>query len=337
MKDLWQAVGVDVSKATLDVALLTSSRPLTTRIPNQASAFPAVLTWMQQHAQGPLHVCLEATGTYHDALVAFLLQQQVRVSVLPSNRLKAFRESEGLRNKTDKLDAILLARYATVKRPAPFEPLPQELAHLRDLLGRLVDLEQMQRQESNRQGNARLDESSRRQLDEHLELLCRWISQQLSCIRRWIKEHEDLQRASQLLRSIPGLGERSSWWLLSLLGADARRFPSARHLVLYVGLDVARRDSGKRRAGQISKRGPAAVRGCLGMAAIVAKRWDPHMQRWASELKARGKKPRQVRVALMRKLLHLAYGVLHSQQPYDPCRAWPTHRQPICAQEDQAA
>jgi transposase len=328
MEPVVEPVGVDVSKATLDVACSFGWPPPTTRMPNQKEAFPRVLEWMQARARGPLHVCLEATGTYHDAFVAFLLARDIRVSVLPSNRLKAFRESEGIRSKTDKLDAILLARYCQHKHPAPFVPLPDELTCVRELLGRLRDLETMERQERNRAGNARLEEHDRVQLGEHIQLLSRWGGEQKKRIRAFLKEHEDLKRAIKLLRSIPGIGERTSWHLVALLGADASRFPSARHLVLYVGLDVARRDSGKRRAGQISKRGPAALRGCLGMAAIVAKRWDPDMQRWAAELTGRGKKSRQVRVAIMRKLLHLAYGVLTSQQAYDPRRGWPTHLHP---------
>lgn len=329
------AVGIDVSKDHLDAALLDPARPLTRRQANHPSAFVALLSWMQEHARAPLHVCLEATGIYHEALVAFLLAHDVRVSVLPSNRLKAFRESEGIRSKTDTLDALLLARYCQQKDPTPYVPLPQDLTELREHLSRLAQLEEMRQQERNRLGNARLHSRSRAQLGEHIEHLDLWIKEQIQQMRTHIKEHESLGRALALLCTIPGIGERTGWQLLLLLGADASRFPSARHLVLFVGLDVARRDSGKRKQGQISKRGPAKVRGCLGMAAIVSKRWDAHMHQWATELTARGKKSRQVRVAIMRKLLHLAYGVLRSGQPYDPSRAWPTHG-PL-QQEERAA
>jgi transposase len=325
MEPSFVAVGIDVSKDHLDVALLGPARPLLRRQANLAAAFPSLLAWIQAHTQAPVHVCLEATGTYHEALLAFLLSAGLRVSVLPSNRLKAFRESEGMRSKTDKLDALLLAKYCQQKAPALYVPLPEDLAELRDLLSRLLQLEEMRQQERNRLGNARLCQSSQAQLLEHIALLSSWMADLLKQIRAHIKEHEALAAALLLLRTIPGIGERTGWHLLVLLGSDASRFPSPRHLVLFVGVDVARRDSGKRKAGQISKRGPAHLRGCLGMAAIVSKRWDADMQQWATELRARGKKGRQVRVAIMRKLLHLAYGVLRSGQPYDPVRAWPTH------------
>ena len=330
-------VGIDVSKQHLDVALLRAGHPLTARFANQPAAFASLLAWLHTMAQAPVHVCLEATGTYHDAVVAFLLTQGVRLSVLPSVRLKAFRQSEGWRNKTDQLDAILLARYGQQKQPAAFVAVPEELAHLRLLLSRLRDLADLHRQESNRLENGRWDACIQAHLREHRRLLEGWQQEVLSQIRAWIKEHAELEQAVELLVSIPGIGERTAWHLLAILGADGSRFGSAHQLVVYVGLEVAREDSGKQiKAGHISKQGPSHVRACLGMAAIVAKRWDADMRAWASELTARGKKSRQVRVALMRKLLHLAYGVLKHQQPYDPTRAWPTHAR-VTGEVSQAA
>jgi transposase len=332
----WSPVGIDVSKDRLDLAIFTPSRPLTSRFANHPHDFAALLSYLQARVGPQLHVCLEATGTYHDALVAFLIQQGVRVSVLPSARLKAFRESEGIRSKTDKLDAVLLARYCQQKQPTAFVPVPEDLAFLRVLLARLNDLTKMRHQETCRLENQRLDEELTAQIKAHLKLLDDWHQQLLKRIRAWIKTHEDLRRAVKLVQTIPGIGERTAWHLVSIVGADASRFHSAHQLVVYSGLDVARADSGKKiKAGHITKQGPSHVRACLGMCAIVSKRWDPDMQQWASELTQRGKKSRQVRVALMRKLLHLAYGVLEHQQPYDCQRAWPTHHTPT--QEGTAA
>jgi transposase len=335
---VFQPVGVDVSKDTLDVALvLPQSKPVCGRFLNREEVYPEVVTWMQGLAQGPLHVCLEATGTYHDAFLAALFAHSITVSVLPSNRLKAFRESEGIRSKTDKTDAILLARYCQQKMPAPTPAVPETLWVLRTLLTTLAQLEETRQQERNRLGNTRLHPVSKAAHQRVLQVLDQERKEHLKLIRDWIKKHAELATALKLLRSIRGIGERTGWSLLSVLGTDASRFPSARHLVLYAGVDVARRDSGKRKAGQISKRGPAALRKVLGMAAIVAKRWDTDMKRWAAELRGRGKKGRQVRVAIMRKLLHLAYGVLTSQQAYDPLRAWPTHAHEISVKEGAVA
>jgi transposase len=333
-----QAVGIDVSKATLDIALLQAPLVLSKRLANQRSDFDSALRWMQAHANGPLHVCVEPTGTYHDQLVAYLREQGVKVSIVVPSRIAAFRRSEGSRHKTDKQDAILLASFCQQKQPAASVAVAEDLTHLRMLLSRLDQLARMQQAERNRLENGRVDESIRAQIGEHRQTLNTWCKQLQEQIRTWIKEHEPMSKAMKLLRSIKGIGEVSGWYLLAIIGPDASRFPSAYQLTVYLGLDVVKHESGTsvRGVGHISKQGSPRVRGVLGMCAIVAKRWDPDMNQWAGELTGRGKKGLVVRVAMMRKLLSIAYGVLKSQKPYDRSRAWPTH-QHGSQEEPQAA
>ncbi len=334
----FQSVGIDVSKASLDVALPTASRFLSKRFANQHQGFDDLWSWMQEQARGALHICLEPTGTYHDALVAFLLSHNVTVSLVPPSQITDFRRSEGTRHKTDKQDAILLAKFCQQKQPAAFVAVPEDLAHLRMLLARLEQVAQMQQAERNRLENGRLNEAIRSQIDEHRQMLLSWHEQLQEQIRAWIKQHAEMTAAEKLLRSIKGIGEVLAWHLLSVIGPDASRFPSAYQLAAYLGLDVVHKQSGTsvRSLGKISKQGSPRVRRVLGMCAIVARRWDADMQQWADELTRRGQKSRQVRVALMRKLLYIAYGVLKSQQAYDRSRAWPTHQHP-CGEETPAA
>jgi transposase len=338
MEPLVQPVGIDVSKKTLDIALPTAARVLSKKGSNTAQEFPALLAWMQAHASGPLHICLEPTSTYHDALVAFLLERGITVSLVPPSRVAAFRRSEGMRHKTDRHDARLLATFCQQKRPAAFVPVPDDLMHLRVLLGRLDQLDQMQQQERNRLENGRLPASICEQLAEHRQQLLTWRTQLMKTIRAWVSEHEPIAQAVRRLQSLKGIGELSAWYLVSVIGPDASRFPSAYQLAIYLGLDVVRHDSGTsvHKIGHISKEGSPRIRRLLGMCALVSKRWDPDMRQWAQELTARGKKSKQVRVAVMRKLLYLAYGVLKSQQTYDPVRAWPS-RHPVQQEERPAA
>lgn len=339
MEPTIQVVGIDVSKNTLDIALFSPTRFLTSKCANRRQDFDALLAWMQAHASGELHVCLEPTSTYHDALLAFLIQQGITVSLVPPSQIASFRRSEGSRHKTDRQDAILLARFGQQKQPAAFVAVPEELAHLRMLLSRLDQLTQMEQQERNRLENQRLSETIRGQINEHRQTVSGWREQILKEIRCWIKEHEAYQQAVKLLRSLKGIGELSAWYVLSVIGPDASRFSSAYQLAVYVGLDVLKHESGisVKGAGHISKQGSPRIRRVLGMCAIVAKRWDADMKQWAEELTKRGKKSRQVRVALMRKLLYLAYGVLKSQKAYDRALAWPTHQHRPPSEEVQQA
>lgn len=328
MKPTVQPVGIDVSKQTLDVAVWTPSRVFSKKTSNTPEAFPALLAFLHARASAPLHICLEPTSTYHDALVSFLLHQGVTVSLVPPSRIAAFRKSEGIRHKTDRRDAILLATFCQQKQPAPFVQVPKELLELRILLGRLDQLEHMQQQERNRQENGRLPEAIRQQLQEHRSLLQTWRAALLDEIRTWVSQHEQIAQAVQRVQQLKGIGELSGWYLVSVIGPDAGQFASASQLAAYLGLDVVHYESGTsvRRVGHISKEGSSRIRRLLGMDALVAKRWDADMKQWANELTNRGKKSKQVRVAVMRKLLTLVYGLLKSQQEYDPARAWPTHQ-----------
>jgi transposase len=320
-------VGIDVSKATLDACLLVASRSRLKRFANTPAGIGALLTWLQAEAGGPVHVCLEATGTYHDALARCLSEAGVALSVLPSSRLPAFRASEGKRSKTDAQDAVLLAQYCQQKTPALWQPLRAEVEHLRMQLARIEDLDHMRQQERNRLENGRLDETVRAQIQQHQQQLKDWRTQMLREAIDWVQAHEDLAVAFAHLQTQKGIGALTALRLLSLLGSDGGRFASPRQVVAFVGLDVVERQSGTsvHGRGHISKQGSGAVRKWLGMCALVAKRWDPDMHQWAEELAARGKCASQIRVAIMRKLLHVAYGLLKHQQEYDPTRAFPTH------------
>lgn len=334
------SVGIDVSKATLDVCLRLGKRERLRRFANTRDGFTELVEWLHKQAgsENAVHICLEATGTYHDALAQFLYQQGIRVSVLSSAILPAFRKSEGFRTKTDRQDARLLALLCQQKKPAGWKPMPEEQEHLQMLLERVEDLELQKQQEKNRLENSRLSVFVVAQIQEHVDLLEQWRKQTLEEIASWVESHKDLQKALKLLLTLKGVGELTAYRLLGLLGADGSRFESAPQVVAFVGLDVVEKESGTSVRGgrHISKKGSSQVRKWLALPAQVAKRWDPDMRQWAEELAARGKCFKQIRVACMRKLLHLAYGILKHEQEYDRSLAWPGH-QPVQKEARAAA
>ncbi len=112
----WTYVGMDVSKHPLDVCLAHSPRQRT-QVANTAAGFVQVGNGWKEHAVPHVHVCLEATGTYSDAVTAWLLAQGYRVSVHNPARLAAFRASEGISHKTDQVAAWVLACYGEQKHP----------------------------------------------------------------------------------------------------------------------------------------------------------------------------------------------------------------------------
>ncbi len=139
-------------------------------------------------------------------------------------------------------------------------------------------------------------------------------------------EHEEVKADCDLVDSVPGIGPLSAMSALAAIGPVAR-FTSASQVVAFVGVASAETSSGTsvRGSGAISKSGSPRFRKMLYMCAMSAMRWNPDFRQWASELKARGKAGRVVVVAVMRKLLHLIYGVLRSKTPYDARKAFPSH------------
>lgn len=143
-------VGIDVSKQSLDIAVRQQSKVRTRKVANTPEGFAQVCDWLKGQGVSRAHLCLEATGTYSDAIALFAHQQGHQVSVLNPARVAAFRKAEGKLSKTDAQDAALLLRYCEQKHPAAWTPTPAEVLKLQGLVGHLDDLEQMRQQERNR-------------------------------------------------------------------------------------------------------------------------------------------------------------------------------------------
>jgi transposase len=126
-----------------------------------------------------------------------------------------------------------------------------------------------------------------------------------------------ISQQRDLLKSIPGTGDITACRLMAELG-DLTRFDSVRELVAFVGLNPHQHQSGRKQATHgISRMGRASLRATLYMPAIVAKRCNPCLAVWAQTLQQRGLTSKQAVVAVMRKLLHLAYEVLKSRRAFD--------------------
>ncbi|MGD1021130.1 MAG: transposase, partial [Verrucomicrobiia bacterium] len=144
-------LGLDIAKRKFDAALLhQQGRYVHQQFPNSADGFAQLALWLQRHAPGPRQACLEATGSYGDAVALFLHQRGHRVSIVNPARIKAFGKSELSRTKTDKADAALIARFAAATTPRPWTPLPPEQRQLQALVRRWEAIQRLRQQERNR-------------------------------------------------------------------------------------------------------------------------------------------------------------------------------------------
>ena len=310
-------VGIDVAKAKFDVALLTPEGKYRSKVfPNDPAGHQQFIDWLDHHGAREAHLCMEATGAYGRCLARYLSRQQLLVSVVNPAQIHAFGKTELTRAKTDKADTRLIARYCRMHRPAAWVPPADEIVVLQALVQRLEDLLTLQNMENNRLESA--EGLARTSVESVLE----FITQQIQIVRLQIEvhidNHPDLKKQQDLLSSIPGIGDDTAAILLAFL-SPWDRFHSAKQVVAYAGLNPSIRQSGQW-AGKtpIAKAGNALLRKVLFLPAVVAKKHNPLIAAFCNRLLLNGKRPMQVVVAAMRKLLHLAFGVLKSGKPFDP-------------------
>jgi transposase len=232
---------------------------------------------------------------------------------------KAFAASRLSRTKTDRVDAELIARFCLAQAPAAWTPLPAEVRDLQALVRRLESLIEMRVMEENRLSSGITVDSVRHSVEAHLTYLKQEIKRTQELIHNHLKNHPGLKQQSELLDSIPGIAQTTAALLLSEI-TDIKQYRSARQVAAYAGLVPRERQSGSSLRGRarLSKIGNARLRRALYFPAITALRCSPFFQAWAQGLQERGKSKMSVICAVMRKLVHLAYGVLKSAKPFDP-------------------
>jgi transposase len=312
-------LGIDISKLKFDACLLREGGRLRHRVfPNTPAGFSQLSAWLAKQQVERAHACLEATGAYGEALAAYLHESGHEVSVVNPAQIKAYGQSRLSRAKTDKADSALIAQFCAERRPPHWSPPPQEVRELQALARRLDSLAEMRQMEANRldvAATAPVKES----LSEHLSYLDREAAKTEALIRSHIDAHPGLRAQRDLLLSIPGVGETTAAKLLAEI-MDVKLYASARQLAAFAGLAPRLHESGSsvRRKARLSKAGAPRLRKALYFPAISAIKYNPYVKDLSERLRARGKCPMQVIGAAMRKLIHIAYGVLKSGRPFDP-------------------
>lgn len=316
-------LGIDVSKHKLDVALLHGGKTRSKVVVNSAEGHAQLETWLraQGATAGATHVCLESTGPYGESISFRLSDAGWYVSVVNPAQVTGFAQGELQRNKTDRDDAALLARFCERMRPAQWIAPSIEWRQLRAKVERLESLKAMRQQERNRLEAQRAghDGGLAPDIQEHIEWLNEKIAALEADIDKHIGGHPHLKADAELMKSVPGVGDLTTMKLLSYLG-DLRRFDSAKALAAYIGVTPRRRESGSSVKGRssITRAGNAAVRHALYMPGLVALRHNPALKTFGERLAAGGLPPKAIIGAAMRKLVHIIYAVIKTGRPFDP-------------------
>ncbi|WP_429000398.1 IS110 family transposase [Stenotrophomonas rhizophila] len=302
-------VGIDVSKAVLDVAVGLKQA---WQVPNDAAGQRE----LAQRLAGldPELIVMEATGGLERAAAAELAAGGLPVRVINPRQVRSFARARGLLAKTDLIDARVLVQFGEAIKPEARAQPDENTRQLQALLTRRRQLLEMLGMERNRLCSAH------RVVRPQVRRTIAWLEQQLQqCDRDTdgsLKSSGVLRDQVELLTSVPGIAQRTALSLLTWLPELGRL--NRREISALVGVAPFNRDSGRTRGRRTTYAGRCAPRAALYMAALVAARHNPVLRVFYQRLRAAGKPGKVALVALMRKLLCIINVMLRNAQPWQP-------------------
>ena len=301
-------VGIDVSKAQVDVAVRPTGKTWT--LPYDQTGIEGLIPQIVDLE--PALVLLEATGGLELPLVAALAAAALPVVVVNPRQVRDFAKATGTLAKTDTLDAGVLAHFAEAVRPEVRPLKDAETQVLNSLTARRHQVMTMLVSEKNRLGTA--ISAVRPRIESHIA----WLEQELSDLdkelRQSLRRSPVWREKDDLLRTVPGVGEQLSLTLLAdlpELGTLDRR-----QIAALVGVAPFNRDSGTLRGRRAVWGGRSRVRGVLYMGSLTATRFNPVIRDFYQRLLAAGKTKKVALVACMRKLLTILNAMVKHSSPW---------------------
>ena len=308
-----RVVGIDVAKDWLDAALWPEGQAA--RFAQDPPGHAALLAWMARH--GVTEAACEASGGYEREVLRTLSTAGLQARLLDAGRVRQFARAAGQRAKTDRIDALVIARCAATFDSPAVQPDP-----LREALAEMVLL----RRQLSAELVAARQQARPLRLPTLIALAARRIAHLKDCLREveaaieaHVAAHEALSRPAALMRSVPGVGPATAATLLAELPELGRA--SRQEIAALVGVAPFADDSGKRQGSRRMSGGRAPVRCCLYMATLVASRCNPVIKPAYEAFRARGKPHKVALGACMRKLLVALNAMLRNK-----C-AWKQERQ----------
>lgn len=301
-------VGIDVCKASLDVATSDNGQVLTW--PNDKRGIQALASYLK----GSSLVVLEASGGYERMVSSALAAQRIPVAVVNPRQVRDFARATGTLAKTDAIDARVLCRFAAVIKPPVRTLASEEEQALSETQARRQQLLDMLTAEKNR---LRLSGPEvARDIREHI----RWLEKRLKRVeaelRDKVQANEVWRQKDAILQSVPGVGPVVAASFLA--GLTELGSLNRRQIAHLVGVAPLNRDSGTFRGKRSIWGGRANVRTMLYMAALAASRHNPVIKAMYQRLRSVGKPPKVALVACMRKLLTILNSMIRADSPWSP-------------------
>ena len=314
--------GIDVSKDKLDIAITQDGNTIlsTATFQNNLTGHKKLFFWIKKHSKSlKIHFCIEATGIYHEEIAEYLQEQKnIIVSIINPFQSKAFANSRLLRTKTDKVDAVLLACYCAISRPKETVKTSEEIKTLRKLVRYLNTLIEERAKEKTRLHSVKNDDVA-----HVVKTTISFYSQSIAQIELKIKQHvkicSNLKHQVKLLKSVKGIGDKTAWQILAELHPEDGKNINSKAQIAHAGLAPRQFQSGSSVNGKprICKTGNRRLRKALYMPALSALRHNKKLSGFYHHLLSKGKLKMVALVAVMRKMLVLAIGILNNNLPFD--------------------
>jgi len=300
--------GIDVSKDNLDMAVLPSGEMR--RYTNDETGIEKLTSRLKKLSVKL--VVMEPTGGLESPLAAALTLAGVEVAVVNARQVRDYARASGKLAKTDKLDSVVMAEFASVIKPPARKLKDEETEEIKAIVSRRRQLIEMLSAENNRLAIAR--KSLKPNIHSHIEYLQQELSDWDSDLRQRIEASAIWRVKDNLLQSIPGVGKILSATLLSELPELGEL--NRRQIAALVGVAPYNRDSGIMRGKRRIWGGRASVRAALYMAALVSTRFNPVIKEFYQRLLAKGKAKKVALVACMRRLLTIMNAILKTQKAW---------------------
>lgn len=312
-------LGIDVSKATFHAFLSNEKKTGKHSFSNTHAGFKQLLAWLKNRKASEVFACMEATGSYWEALATYLHDAGHQVSVVNPQRIHNYGKSELQRVKTDASDAALIARFAQTQKPPLWEPPPPESRMLQGLVRQLESLKTTRAKELTRLQTPGLPPLVQESIQRLIDSLSVQIDEMDRAIDEHIKRHPGLKERFDALVSIKGIGETTAALILAEMPM-IEQFGNKKAVGAYAGLSplIFQSGSSVRKNGKIVRTGNSRLRKALFYPAMSAMRCNPVLKPFADRLRKAGKAPMVIVAAVMRKLLTLAYAVLKSGRHFTP-------------------
>ena len=309
-------LGIDISKEKIDITLLLEERSFHKVYSNNGKGYEKLYDYLSSNNVNQVHVCMEATGKYNVGVASYLYNKGCKVSIVNPFKIRSFKNTKLSRSKTDSYDSYMIAEYCKMYNPREWYPESKEKVELKNLYRTLESY----KKELNRQTN---------QIEQYVgeeKLLC-IKKETVLHIRGQIKKIEVLiesflngnqksKREYDLLLTIPGIAKKTAIALLAEL-PELSNYKTARELASYIGITPHHNVSGKSiKRSSISKIGSSVLRKILYFPAVVARVFSDRLSNFAKKLENKGKVKMVSVIAVMRKLVHIIYGVLNSGEEY---------------------